>query len=212
MERLAFITLVDNKGQDIALPAADVLTLQEHPDGCTIVLRNGLAYVTQSSVATVQAAINALWNAYITAMSPGSGYYVVAYGTGSVYSLTTTSAALDFGTTDPSVTIAEPGTYQVRGRVLLKYNGATFAANRTVTLKFRRTDNTAADLTSGSTALTTDILTASTGTWVECQMPEVIYATTNSNDAITIFGDVSTLPSAGSLDATEAHVMVHRIA
>ena len=209
MHQLVFISYVNGSGKTDAVCAAEILRVGHLQDGSMLFMRDGAQLPTQSSVATILGAIAAA----VLAEQPATAaaYRIAAYGTGTAYSLTNASAALDFGTTDPSITVAEAGTYLVRGRVLLKYNGATFAANRTVTLKFRRTNNTAADLTSGSTALTTDIITLSTGTWVECQMPEVVYTTTNTDDAITIYGDVSTVPSAGSLDATEAHVLAQRI-
>lgn len=133
------------------------------------------------------------------------------YASGTAYSLTATSAALDFGTTDPSVTIAAAGTYAIRARVNLKYNAATFAAVRTVTLKLRRTNNTAADLTNGSDTILTDIITTKTYTEGWFNLPEVIYTTSNSNDAITIFGDVSVIPTAGSLDAVSASIVAVRL-
>ena len=135
---------------------------------------------------------------------------LTVYAVGTAYALTNTPAALDFGTTDPSLTLTAPGTYRITGFINLKYNGATFAASRVVTVKLRRTNNTAADITNGSVTLDTDIITTltytfSTVTW------EVIYTTTNSDDAITIFADVGTVPTAGSLDAVAASIVAHRL-
>lgn len=133
------------------------------------------------------------------------------YGTGTAYSLTATPAALVFGTTSPSIVINKPGTYLIRAMAELNYNAATFAAVRDVTLKLRRTNNTAADLTNGLSVLKTQIITTLTFT-----MPifsrDVIYTTSNSDDIITIFGDVSVLPSAGSLDVVTASVVAIRLA
>lgn len=129
---------------------------------------------------------------------------------GTAYSLTATPAALDFGTTDPSLTITAPGSYLLLARARLDYSGATFAAVRTATLKLRRTNNTAADLTNGSVAAKTDIITTLTYTMATISW-WVVYTTANSDDAITIFGDVSVLPSAGSLDAMEASIVAIRL-
>lgn len=136
---------------------------------------------------------------------------LTVYASGTAYSLTNSSAALDFGTTDPSLTLNKPGTYLILGRVNLKYNVATFAASRTVTLKLRRTNNTAADLTNGSIALATDIITTKTFTFASVALSTVVYTTLNSDDVITIFGDVSAAPTAGSLDAVEASIQAIRI-
>ena len=132
------------------------------------------------------------------------------HASGTAYQLTATPALLDFGTTDPSLTISKSGTYLVTARVKLGYNAATFAAVRTVTLKLRRTNNTAADLTNGTTTSATEIITALTYTFTD-QSWAVIYTTTNDNDIIQIFGDVGVLPTAGSLDAQEASIIATRL-
>lgn len=130
---------------------------------------------------------------------------------GTAYSLTATSAALDFGTTDPSITINRAGTYLILSRVNLKYNAATFAASRTATLKLRRTNNTATDLTNGSTSVATAIITTITALFGVIILPPVLYNTTRTDDVVTIFGDVDVVPSAGSLDATEASIVAIRL-
>ena len=131
-----------------------------------------------------------------------------AYAVGTVYALTDTSALLNFGTTDPSVTITKPGTYLIFARCRLDFNGATFAANRLATIKLRRTNNTAADLTNASAGLPTGIITTLTGPLGNIVMPPVIYTTANSDDVIQMFGSVSVAPSAGSVDAAEAEIVV----
>lgn len=132
------------------------------------------------------------------------------YAAGTAYSLTTTPAALDFGTTDPAIVVAAPGTYMVTARVNLRYNAATFAAEQNATIKLRRTNNTAADIANMSTAIQTRIVTAATGTLATTTMSG-IYTTTNSNDSLTIFGDIAVAPGAGSLDTIEASIVLVRL-
>ena len=134
-----------------------------------------------------------------------------AYAVGTVYSLTETPAAVDFGTTDPAITIAVAGTYRLRGRVNLLYNGATFAASQEVTLKFRRTNNTAADLADGATVVATAIVTTVTATMLVVELPEIFYTTANTDDVLTIFGNVASVPGAGSLDIVEAEITAVRV-
>lgn len=136
---------------------------------------------------------------------------VLANAAGTAYSLTATSAALDFGTTDPAITINRQGRYILFPRVNLKYNAATFSAARDVTLKLRRTNNTPADLSNSSTVIVTDIITTLTYTLGVIILPPVVYNTSNTDDIITIFGDVSVLPDAGSLDAVQASILALRI-
>lgn len=139
------------------------------------------------------------------------GIYQDVYAAGTAYSLTNTSAALTFGTTSPTLTLDNTGTYRIRGRVNLKYNAATFAAVRTVTLKFRRTNNTAADLTNSTITFLTDIITLRTYSAGIILLPEISYSAT-SGDIITIFGDVEVVPTAGSLDVVEASINAQQVA
>lgn len=148
---------------------------------------------------------------YLLTDASDKNYSLAVYAAGTAYSLTGTSAALDFGTTDPVLTINKAGTYLITARANLEYVGATFAANQTATLKLRRTNNTAADLTGSSTALGTNIVTTVDGVLAVVNLPGVLYTTANVDDAITIYGDVSVVPSAGSLDATEASIVAVRL-
>jgi hypothetical protein len=132
---------------------------------------------------------------------------IVAAGT--AYSLTNTSAALDFGTTDPVLTIPAAGTWLIFATAQLDYNGATFAASRTVTLKLRRTNNTAADI--ASRTLKTQVITTLTFTMGVYPIAPQLYTTTNTDDSLSIFGDVSVVPTAGSLDAVAASIVAVKI-
>lgn len=133
-----------------------------------------------------------------------------AYAVGTAYSLTNTSAALTFGTTQPVVTLSGAGVYLILARADLRFNGATFAASRTITMKLRRTNNTPADLTGGTDTGITGIVTTTTGE-ADTLIMWALYTTTNATDIITIFGDVSVVPSAGSIDAVEASVIAIRL-
>jgi len=133
------------------------------------------------------------------------------YASGTAYSITTTSTNLDFGTTDPTLTISSAGTYRLFARVSLKYNAATFAASRTVTLKLRRNNNTPADIANTTITLATDIITTKTYEFAVATLPMVGYTTANANDQLMIFASIDTGPTAGSLDAIEAQITATRI-
>ena len=141
--------------------------------------------------------------AYITLLS--------VYAAGTAYSLTNTPALLNFGTTDPSLTITKAGTWLLLGRVNIKYNGATFIASRTVTIKIRRTNNTAADIANTTSAFATGIVTTFTENFAVADMQPVFYTTTNTNDVLEIWGSIDTVPSAGSIDTTEASLIAIRL-
>jgi hypothetical protein len=132
-------------------------------------------------------------------------------GAGTAYTVTNTSAAVDLGTTDPVVVLSAAGTYKIRGWSVIDFTGATFAADKAVTIKLRRTNNTAGDLTGGSVTLHTGIVTTATWTMAVVEWEASAYTTSNTDDSVTVFVDVATAPSAGSLQVTQAKVVAQRI-
>lgn len=142
---------------------------------------------------------------------PASSPPITVYASGSNYTMTNSSAAVDFSGIDPVVTLTEPGTYMIFARVRADYVGATFLASRTASFKLRRTNNTAADITNSSTSFRTNVITALTSTAQVLDLPVATYTTTNSNDIITIYADVSTLPTLGSFEVSEASIVAMKI-
>lgn len=133
-------------------------------------------------------------------------YNLSAYGAGTAYSLTNSAAAIDFGTTDPAIVLDKAGTYQLCGQVNLAYNGATVVAE-TATIKVRRTNNTAADL-SPVVVLDLPVTTTLTHTYGIFPIPCVFYTTAATDDAITLFANVSAALGAGSIDATAVGTVI----
>lgn len=132
------------------------------------------------------------------------------HAAGTAYSLTATAAKLTFGTTSPGITFAGTGTYRIAATVRLDYNGATFAAVRTATIKLRRTNNTAADLTNGTRAAKTQIVTTLSGTFAIIQV-DCLYTTSGAGDIVELWGSLDVIPTAGSLDAVEADIIITRL-
>jgi hypothetical protein len=135
---------------------------------------------------------------------------LATYAAGTAYSLTASDAAVDFGTTDPTITIATAGTYLIQGRANLKYNGATYAGTQTATVHLRRTNNTPADISNATTTATMRIVTTITDTVGVMPLPPVIYTAT-AGDVISVYGSLSAAPAAGSVDCTEASIVAIRI-
>lgn len=133
------------------------------------------------------------------------------YAAGSVYTLTATSAAVDFGTTDPIITVNAAGTYAIRARIKVALNASTFAANQTLTVKLRRTNNTAADVANSSTTWVVPIVTAQTNTLATIILPEVLYTTALATDTIQLFADISVVPSAGTISIDAASIVAVRL-
>lgn len=133
------------------------------------------------------------------------------YAAGTVYTLTNAAAAIDFGTTDPSLTLTGAGKYLIKGRARFEAVGATFGATQAITLKLRRTNNTPADLTSGSGIFNVPVMTTLTNTIGYIDV-EVIYTTANADDVIALFGHIAVLPSAGSVTVDAASIIAVRLA
>lgn len=133
-----------------------------------------------------------------------------SFSAGTAYSLTNAAAAVVFGTTSPSVTIPEPGTYLVLARAQTRFNAATFSASRTINVKMRRTNNTATDLANGAATGITGIVTTLVGGCVDMSW-WTIYTTNNSSDTITLFSSLTAAPEAGSLDLVEASIIAMRL-
>lgn len=149
--------------------------------------------------------------ATVSSTSPGNDK-ASAYASGTVYTLTTTSQKVDFGTNDPSITIPAAGTYLILTNIKLGYAGVTTILNRNIDLKLRRTNNTASDITNSNTSFTIPILgTAITGTAGDCDVPALIYTTSNSNDVIELWGSISAGLATGTAQVQEASIVVVRI-
>lgn len=136
---------------------------------------------------------------------------ITAYAAGTAYTLTAVSAAVTFGTTQPAISLTTKGKWRLTARVKIGYVGATFASVRTVALKLRRTNNTAADVSDSLTTWATDIITTLTYTGSIFTLPDVLYTTANINDALTIFGVIDVVPTAGSIQIQEASIFAEFI-
>lgn len=133
-----------------------------------------------------------------------------AYLTGTVYTFTNTATAVTGGTTSPTVTLTSAGTYLIFGQVQMAYTGATVVAE-TAPLKLRRTNNTPADLTSSSLVIDLPVSTALTYTYGTVRLPQVIYTTTNTNDIVTIFANVSANLGAGTITAEAGGTFIQAV-
>ena len=136
---------------------------------------------------------------------------VAGYGSGSAYALTITSALLNLGSTAPSITLADAGTYLLFAHARFDFNAATFAAVQTVTAKMRCVNNTIADVANSTKAFKMPIVTTITYTAGLYAPAPVAYVAT-AGDVIQLWGSVSVAPSAGSLDTVEADIFAVKIA
>lgn len=127
---------------------------------------------------------------------------------GTAYTLTTTYANVDFGTTDPVVVLPNAGTYMIYALFGTDLVGAT-ATTQVVQGKVRRTNNTAADLGFASAELLPPGV-AATIPGVSVYLVGGKYTTTNTNDSITIQAQLSAALGAGTVTVSTARIWAVR--
>ncbi len=133
-----------------------------------------------------------------------TGFSVTASGTAAT--ITDNAAALDFGTTDPSVSITTAGTYYLSAQARITTSSATFTAPQNVTCYLYRTNNTPAIIANSYGVSLIPIITTTSLEIGSIMMGPVVYTTTNTNDAIAIYCSLSASAGAGSVTATGAWI------
>jgi hypothetical protein len=134
---------------------------------------------------------------------------IIATGTGTAYTLTATSAKVTFGTTSPTVTFLEAGTYQVTYNVRTDYVAATLAASRSISYKVRRTNNTATDLANSAKSFNSPIITLLS--FSAPALTNTFFYTAVKGDIIELWGSVSVVPTAGSVQVGEANISISKV-
>lgn len=132
-----------------------------------------------------------------------------SYAAGTAYTLTANSTNVLLGTSAATVTIAVAGTYAIHAGAGLYYAGATYVAEQTATFLLRRTNNTPATITSSTRTIRLPVLTTFTGG--DSVMLPVVEYTATAGDIIQIYGNVSALPGAGSVQSDSAEIFCRRL-
>jgi hypothetical protein len=134
---------------------------------------------------------------------------IAQYGSGTAHTVTGASfATVTFGTSGAQqITLTTAGTWLITARARCDYVGATFAASRTVSLKIRRLNNTAGDVTHAATAWKTQIITTLSFTALDAVLASAQYVTANVDDVLALQVAIDTDPTAGSLQITEAEIV-----
>lgn len=130
----------------------------------------------------------------MTGMSATNNLQSISSGT--TYTLSATSAKCTFGTTSPSITISQAGTYLLNYNIATDYTAATLAASRAISYKVRRTNNTAADI-DVMPSINTQIITALT--FSATMVNNTFIYTATAGDILEIWGSISVVPTAGSV-------------
>lgn len=185
-----------------------------NPNNFTGTFKNQTGDVPSSSIAPGSSVVVAGFSG--PAGSNGTNGFTVLgtnnSATGGTQALTATPAQALSMTLTLAASAAK--TYLLSCRLRLDYVGATLASNQTVTLTLRRTNNTAANISS-STLMTEVIpnldiqyylistLTKSLGELGVYTFP---YTTVGVGDVIQPFISISVIPSAGSVNVVEASI------
>lgn len=125
---------------------------------------------------------------------------------GTPYTVTATPALAAFGTRSPVATLTPgSGNRLINCRVSVQLVGATFAAPVTLTLKLHKNG---VDVPNSATSYVVPIVTTSTQTLAVIALPAVVVAKTNVAEVIQLWADLSAAPSAGSVQISEATIIV----
>lgn len=216
-----------NTTASTALPDLNLVLFRRYPAG-DMPFNGTLQVVTWGAgfTAAEYATFKTIMDAYIVGVSnltTQAGAFMpreetqkgtaAVYAAGTAAALTGSTALLTFGTTSPSITITNAGTYLIYANAGLKYNAATYdaTAGRTATIKLRRTNNTAADLSNASRVVNLrPSITTFTDNAGMVPVPPVIYTAT-AGDVIELWGVLSATPSAGSVDATSGEIVYVKV-
>jgi hypothetical protein len=126
--------------------------------------------------------------------------------TGTAYTLTAVNALAAGGTTNPTVTIQATGRYLIWYQANILHNGATYAANQTITLSLFRSNDQVGLLAGTSTVTNTGIITTLTSMGgTPTSVPAIVNCA--AGDIISVYAIVSVTPSAGSTTITSANVV-----
>lgn len=127
---------------------------------------------------------------------------------GTAYTLTNAFAAVDFGTTDPTITLPA-GTFILVATLQASCVGSTFAAAEDVRAILRRTNNTPADIGTERCQPIPIMTTLSVGGPSITLIFNGYSATVG--DILTINAKLSATPSAGSVTISAAQIFAIRI-
>ena len=140
-------------------------------------------------------------------------------GSGTAYQITNTSnSQVSMGTGGAAqVDIDKAGVYYIQAELVVDYNGATFAAVRSLTTKLRRTNNSSADISGASKVIKTRIVTTETSTFAVITLSayytttSAVIAATPVPDSIALVASIDTLPTAGDIRVVSCMIRAHRL-
>lgn len=143
-------------------------------------------------------------------VTPAAGVNYVpstVYASGTVYTFTNSDAALNFGTTDPELTVAA-GTYLLLARVRVDYNAATIT---TQTLRLSIYNVTSGANVTNAVGDFDLVAVTTTSQGVGWLVIPFVVATFGASTNLALHGYLSAAAGAGTVDASEACLVAVRL-
>ncbi len=134
---------------------------------------------------------------------------VQTVASGTAYTMTTSYAAVTFGTTSPTVTLLNAGTYTIYVDVQSQLSSATITT-QSVSFKLRRNNNTPADLTGATFGAPLPVQTAGSELGPAIHIGPIKYTTSGTTDVIEVQGILSASTGAGSVTASACTITAIR--
>lgn len=127
---------------------------------------------------------------------------ISSYAVGGSQALTATPAQI----LSLSVTLTEARSYLLIPSVRFDFSAATFADTENLTVKLRRTNNTAADITSAVAVGKIGVVSALSESVPFPGFPSVVYSA-GAGDIVQMYASLSDTPYAGAINAVEGSIL-----
>jgi hypothetical protein len=134
----------------------------------------------------------------------------IGLGTGTAYSLTTSLALLNLGTSQPSVTLPAKGTFIIFATALFPYGAAV--SQYTLTTLIQRTNNTPGAVTGSQIVINANDTSSGAQTDLQLVLPLFIYTTTSVGDILQIWSKYATIGGSPAPTCTAAGLYAVQIA
>jgi hypothetical protein len=159
----------------------------------------------------VQAENTIISPSYLLSDYTEKNYPLTVYASGTPDTITTSYAAMDFGTTDPVLTISRVGTYLIMTRFITDAQNATVGVD-TMYYKLYRTNNIPGNISDTETYQVRIAITTNTQTYSQVNScPQILYTTSNTDDQLTLYTKHTGTVTGGAIVVREASIVAIRL-
>jgi hypothetical protein len=159
----------------------------------------------------VQAEDTIISPSYLLSDYTEKNYPLTVYASGTPDTITTSYAAMDFGTTNPVLTISRVGTYLIMTRFITDAQNATVGVD-TMYYKLYRTNNIPGNISDTETYQVRIAITTNTQTYSQVNScPQILYTTSNTDDQLTLYTKHTGTVTGGAIVVREASIVAIRL-